>query len=124
MSDAAELERRYRRLLALYPAAFRREHEQEMLSVLLARASEGQRRPRLRESADLVMNAPSAWVRQWATDRRHPRLAIGVRVVVGTWLLVAGAIAYSSGYWWGVLFLAPATLHFYLAYRLRRLIRN
>jgi hypothetical protein len=41
-----------------------------------------------------------------------------VRVVVGIWLLVAGAISCGEGYWWGVLFLAPAALHFYLAYRL------
>ena len=27
MTDPAELERRYRRLLALYPRAFRREHD-------------------------------------------------------------------------------------------------
>lgn len=124
MSDAAQLERRYRHLLALYPAAFRREHEQEMLSVLMARAAAGQRRPRLRESADLIRSALFAWVQQWASDTRHARLAIGVRLLVGTWLLVAGAIAYASGYWWGVLFLAPAALHFYLAYRLRRAIRS
>ncbi len=124
MTDAAALERRYRRLLALYPAPFRREHEQEMLSVLMASAAEGQRRPRPRESTDLVRNALFAWVHQWGSDTRHARLAIGVRLVVGTWLLVAGAIAYSSGYWWGALFLAPAALHFYLAYRLRRAIRS
>ena len=45
MSDATQLERGYRRLLAFYPTAFRREHEQEMLAVLLAGAAEGQRRP-------------------------------------------------------------------------------
>jgi hypothetical protein len=31
--------------LALYPRAFRREHEVEMLAVLMAGAKEGQRRP-------------------------------------------------------------------------------
>ncbi len=36
MTDSTALERHYRRLLALYPKAFRREHEQEMLSVLIA----------------------------------------------------------------------------------------
>ena len=55
---------------------------------------------------------------------RNPRLAIRVRVVVGIWLLVAGAISFGKGYWWGVLFLAPAALHFYLAYRLRRAIQS
>lgn len=51
-------------------------------------------------------------------------MAIRVRVVVGIWLLVAGAISFGKGYWWGVLFVAPAALHFYLAYRLRRAIQS
>ena len=45
MSDSAGLERRYLRLLACYPRAFRREHEQEILAVLMAGADEGQQRP-------------------------------------------------------------------------------
>jgi len=36
VSDSAKLERRYRRLLACYPRAFRQEHEQEILGVLMA----------------------------------------------------------------------------------------
>ncbi len=40
MTDAADLERRYRRLLVCYPAAFRQGHEQEMLSVLMAADSQ------------------------------------------------------------------------------------
>jgi hypothetical protein len=54
MSDSVDLERRYRRLLAGYPRAFRREHEQEILSVLMAGADEGQQRPRLGEAANLI----------------------------------------------------------------------
>ncbi len=50
---------------------------------------------------------------------RRPRLVALMRVGIGIWLLVAGAILYGSGYWWGVLMAAPAALHFYLAYRLR-----
>ena len=46
MSDSAALERRYRRLLACYPRAFRHEHEQEILSVLMAGVGDGQQRPR------------------------------------------------------------------------------
>jgi hypothetical protein len=57
MSESPQLERRYRRLLACYPRAFRREHEQEILSVLMAGAGEGQRRPGLAESADLIRSA-------------------------------------------------------------------
>jgi hypothetical protein len=40
-----------------------------------------------------------------------------VRIAVGIWLLILAAILCGSGYWWGVLLLAPAALHFYLAYR-------
>ena len=57
MTNSTGLERRYRSLLALYPKAFRREHEQEILAVLMAAAPGSQRRPRLAESADLVRNA-------------------------------------------------------------------
>jgi hypothetical protein len=61
MSDSAGLERRYRRLLACYPRAFRRELEQEILAVLMAGADEGQQRPRLGEAADLIRHG--LWMR-------------------------------------------------------------
>lgn len=61
MSDSADLERRYRQLLAGYPRAFRREHEQEMLAVLMAGTEDGQRRPRLDETANLIKHA--LWMR-------------------------------------------------------------
>ena len=61
MSDSAHLERRYRRLLACYPHAFRHEHEQEILAVLMAGADEGQQRPRLGEAANLMRHA--LWMR-------------------------------------------------------------
>jgi hypothetical protein len=54
MSDSAHLERRYRRLLTCYPRAFRREYEEEILGVLMSGADEGQQRPRLGESANLI----------------------------------------------------------------------
>ena len=38
MTDQADLERRYRRLLAWYPPEFRRENGQEILAVLMAGA--------------------------------------------------------------------------------------
>jgi hypothetical protein len=49
------------RILAWYPRAFRREHEQEILAVLMASAREGQRRPGLAESADLIKSG--LWMR-------------------------------------------------------------
>jgi hypothetical protein len=54
MSGDAGLERGYRRLLACYPRRFRDEHGEELLGVLLAGAPDGQHRPGLLESADLV----------------------------------------------------------------------
>jgi hypothetical protein len=50
MTASDDLERGYRRLLAWYPRGFRRENEQELLTVLMAGAAAGQRRPRLAES--------------------------------------------------------------------------
>lgn len=61
MNESADLERRYRRLLSCYPRAFRHEHEQEILAVLMAGADEGQQRPRLGEAANLVKHA--LWMR-------------------------------------------------------------
>jgi hypothetical protein len=61
MTDRADLERGYRRLLAWYPREFRRENGQEILAVLMACAPDGQRRPGLAESADLIRNG--LWMR-------------------------------------------------------------
>jgi hypothetical protein len=61
MTDSADLERRYRHLLACYPRAFRHEHEQEILAVLMAGAEEGQQRPGLGEAANLIRHA--LWMR-------------------------------------------------------------
>ena len=124
MNDDADLERRYRRLLACYPAAFRREHGQEMLSVLMAGAEQGQRWPRLAEVADLLRSATSTRLRSrlrtsWAWEYRHRRAMVPVRVVSGIWLVALTAIlyGYGRGGWWGLLLIPAAALHFYVAYR-------
>ena len=57
MTAAADLERAYRRWLRWYPKAFRREHEAEVLGVLMAGAREGQRSPGPMECLDLVRGA-------------------------------------------------------------------
>jgi hypothetical protein len=129
MTDSTRLERRYRRLLAFYPKAFRREHEQEILSVLMAGAAEGQPRPRLAESFDLLRNATFMRVRQirvpssW--EYGHARVMVPVRVGSGIWLVVLTAIlyGYGRGGWWGLL-VPAAALHFYLAYRLRHSVQS
>jgi hypothetical protein len=80
VSDSAELERRYRRLLACYPRAFRREHEHEILSVLMAGAPDGQQRPGLGEAADLIRSA--IWMRlRPGVPRSQPAVFWAVRLM-------------------------------------------
>ncbi|GAA3148732.1 hypothetical protein GCM10010466_44590 [Planomonospora alba] len=50
----SDLEERYRRLLAWYPADHRARHGEEMIGVLLAGARPGQRRPGPRDVLDVV----------------------------------------------------------------------
>jgi hypothetical protein len=54
MTGREHLERSYRRLLAWYPREFRDESGPEILAVLMAAARDGQRRPGLAQSADLI----------------------------------------------------------------------
>jgi hypothetical protein len=124
MNDDPDLERRYRRLLAVYPAAFRGEHDQEVLSVLMAGAAEGQRWPRPAELVDLLRSGAFMRLRTrlrtfWAWEYRHRRVMVTVRVVSGVWLVALTAILYGYGVggWWGVLLVPAAALHFYVAYR-------
>ena len=124
MTDGADLERRYRRLLVCYPAAFRQQHEQEILSVLMAGAEEGQRWPRLAEAADLLRSAiymrlQTRLQTSWAWEYRHRRVMVPVRVVIGIWLVALTAIMYGYGVggWWGLLLVPAAAAHFYFAYR-------
>ena len=125
MSDPTQLERRYRRLLALYPEAFRREHEQEMLTVLMADVAEGQRRPSVDEAIDLVRNA--ILMRLWHMferlfvrpyEVRYRRLLWGFRIVFGFVLLGIAVFALSYGGWWTPWFLLGAVADFVLGYRI------
>lgn len=127
MNDDSKLERRYRRLLACYPAAFSREHEEEILAVLMAGAEEGQRWPQMAEAADLLRSATSMRLRTrlrafWAFEYKHRRVTVPMRVVIGIWLVTLTAILYGHGVggWWGVLLVPAAALHFYIAYRSSR----
>jgi hypothetical protein len=86
MTGSADLERRYRSMLAWYPVAFRREHGEEMLGVLLDSARDGQRRAGLADTADLIRGALAMWLR---VPTQAPRtVAAAVR------LMYAGALAY------------------------------
>jgi hypothetical protein len=86
VSGGAGLEHGYRRWLRWYPASFRREHEAEMLAVLMAGARAGRRRPAPVECLDLV--------RGGLTVRLRPRVPRADRCayrLVG--LLYVGAVA-------------------------------
>ena len=52
-----ELERRYRRLLKLFPAHYRRAWEEELVAVLLQAASPGQRQVQPAEAVALLWQA-------------------------------------------------------------------
>ena len=132
MSASTYLERRYRRLLAFYPAAFRREHEEEILSVLMDGAAKGQQRPGLTESVNLLTHAismrlhakgPRQWwaspprsgmqrlINPWAY--RRLRLFGVTQVAAGIVAAGIGAFILSYGaYDWAAFFLAIGALNF------------
>jgi hypothetical protein len=124
MTNPDRLERRYRSLLALYPEAYRDEHAEEILAVLMAAATEGQTRPRPAEAADLVRGAVRMRVRRTTVptpwEYRHTRLMLPVRIVTGLWLVVLTAVLYASGHlgWWGVVLAPAAALQFFIVSRL------
>ena len=88
MNSSASLERGYRRLLAFYPRAFRRENEEEILAVLLATAGEDQRRPGLAISADLIRSGLLMRLRPSVPHSAHT-----VRAAVKLVYLAAAAMA-------------------------------
>jgi hypothetical protein len=61
------LERRYRRLLRWYPPQYRMTYGDEMIGVLLAAAADGQVRPRLADTLDLVRSGLRARLRSVGT---------------------------------------------------------
>ncbi len=54
----------------------------------------------------------------------HPNTAARIRLAVGIWLLALTAYLCYREIWWGLLLLAPAALHFYLAYRSHHSIQS
>jgi hypothetical protein len=92
MTDTADLERGYRRWVRWYPKAFRREHESEILAVLLTGARAGQRRPAPRECLDLLRSA--LWMRLGPRVPRSNRAAfVAVKLMcVGAVVELAAAV--------------------------------
>jgi hypothetical protein len=57
-------------------------------------------------------------------NHSHPHAVARVRFGVGLWLLALAAYLCYSGSWWGLLLVAPAALHFYLAHRVQRTVQS
>ncbi|MET8094235.1 hypothetical protein [Micromonospora sp. NPDC005220] len=89
-----DLERRYRRLLAVYPWEHRRLYEDEMLAVLLAGARPGQRRPAAADVRNLIGAGLRARLRVGARGFTEPSWADAATV---TGLLVAVVLLAIAG---------------------------
>jgi hypothetical protein len=97
MNDSLALERRYRRLLAWFPAEHRREYGEEMIGVLLASAPEGRRRPRLADAVDLMTGGLRARLRRRGgglSDAHWPDSLAVCSVGLPVMLLAALAVNY------------------------------
>jgi hypothetical protein len=69
-------------------------------------------------------NHTSPRIFQGPYARRHPRTVAAIRIAVALWLLALAGFFWSRGYDWGLVLVAPAVLHLWLAYRLRPLIQH
>jgi hypothetical protein len=95
MTDAADLhdlERGYRRWLRWYPKSFRREHEAEILGVLLAGARTGQRQPAPMECLDLLRSGLRMRLRPSVPRSNRAALAAVKLMYVGATVELAAAI--------------------------------
>ena len=92
MTDAAHLERSYRRLLLAYPARYRRRHAAEIVTTLLDMAEPDRRRPSAAESGQLL----AAGLRQrFRLPARRPLSWIAAVLVT----LILGAFGAAAGSW-------------------------
>jgi hypothetical protein len=125
-SSNPRLERRYRRLLGLYPRRYREQHGEDMLGVLMTDSDKAGERPRASAVLDLIRNAFLVHTRYWwqmratTTDSlaiRHPLVVIRIRLAVAVWLCVVTAVLCAHGYWWGLTILLFVVAHLVLAGR-------
>ena len=92
MNRSADLERRYRRLLAFYPRSFRAGNSEEILAVLLDCAQDGQTRPGPGATADLLKGALRMRLRPSGTPPRA--LVAAARLMLGCAILEFVALLY------------------------------
>ena len=103
-----ELERRYRRLLRLFPAHYRRAWEEELIAVLLQAAHPGQRQVQPPEAVALLWQASKAWTHKAvspdsnANHRGAAILAVTLPLLLLFPAAKAGAeqLIYGSSSWW------------------------
>jgi hypothetical protein len=88
---AEALERRYRRLLAWYPAAYRAANGDDMLGVALARSASGQRWPEPGEAVNLIVSGVGERLAGMLRQPDH-RDTAAVLAIAGPVLLAAGAV--------------------------------
>lgn len=107
MSD--DLERRYARLLHLYPADYRRARGAELLATLLESAQQGRRRPAAREVGALVLGALRAhaggdrrqsWQHSWLVAFRAAALMLLVYDLASRVVAIALDVAYGDPSLW------------------------
>jgi hypothetical protein len=89
---SSEIERRYRRLLRIYPRSYRQHRGEEMIATLLESAAPGQTRPSRAERADLYSGA----AREWLGIHALRGLDAGLRLVAPVLLTLAAAYALSG----------------------------
>lgn len=105
MNGSPALERRYRRLLVLFPADHRREYAEEMIGVLLASTPEGRRRPKLADAFDLIVGGLRARLRALGaglSDASWPDALAVCSVALPVVLLTALAVQYVWNVRWGL----------------------
>jgi hypothetical protein len=88
---AEALERRYRRLLAWYPKAYRAANADDMLGVALARSADGRRWPEPGEAVNLIVSGAGERL-AGLLRQQDQRDTAAVLAVAGPLLLAAGAV--------------------------------
>jgi hypothetical protein len=82
------LERRYRRILMIYPADHRRMHAEEMIGVLLQAASDRAYRWTIADTANLLAGGLRIRGRMLSARLRHPRRRDGLTATYAVVLLL------------------------------------
>jgi hypothetical protein len=115
VNGSAALERRYRRLLVLFPADHRREYAEEMIGVLLAATPEGRHRPRPADAFDLIAGGLRARLRQRGAGLSGARWPDALAVCsIALPVLVLTALAVNYAWKAAIGYRLPSLSGFYL----------